>query len=81
MEGVDDLVCSHTEAGDADGDVVTHSIIWRADGFIYNDATDTYVPGDTVPAAETVGVAEWTCHVTPHDGLEAGEYGTAQLTY
>jgi len=81
LEGVDDLVCSHTDAGDADGDTVTHSIIWRADGSIYTDATETSVPGDTIPAAETIGVAEWTCHVTPHDGFEAGEYGTAVLTY
>ncbi|MEE2752108.1 MAG: hypothetical protein VX519_11820, partial [Myxococcota bacterium] len=81
VEGVDDLVCGHTDAGDADGDPVTHSIIWRADGAIYTDATETHVPGDTIPALDTVGVAEWTCHVTPHDGFEAGEYGTGVLTY
>ena len=81
VEGVDDLLCSHTDAGDADGDTVTHSIVWRADTAIYTDAIETYVPGDTVPAADTVGVAEWTCHVTPHDGFEVGDYGTGVLTY
>jgi len=81
VEGVDDLICTHTDAGDADGDTVTHTIVWRGDGAIYTDAIESDVPGDTVPAADTVGVAEWTCHVTPHDGFESGDYGTAVLTY
>jgi len=83
--GSSELVCSiDMDSIDADGDTVTQTIEWTADGLLYPDdyssatgpstATET---NDTVPSADTTLAEEWTCTVTPNDGTANGSAGTA----
>jgi len=83
--GTADLVCAiDTASVDADGDTVTYTFEWTADGLLYPDdyssATGpdtTTETDDTVPSADTSLAEEWTCTVTPNDGTADGMAGTA----
>ncbi len=86
--GVDDLVCAvSTASSEADGDSVTYTIQWEADGAVYPDdfgaatgPSTTTATDDTVPAADTpLGIA-WTCIVTPDDGIDLGTAGEDSVT-
>ena len=73
-----DLVCIIDEAStDADGDVVSYTFEWDVDGDAYTDADTTTETGDTV-LGDALGDDEtWTCDVTPDDGEDDGEAGSA----
>ena len=77
-----ELLCVvETESSDADGDSVTYTFAWTDDdGADYTDATDTYETGDTVPGEDFGGAEDWTCTVTPDDGDDDGDDGTATIT-
>jgi hypothetical protein len=77
----DDLVCIvDVDSTDADGDSVSYSIEWMVDGTVYTGATTTMETGDTVSSAATGSGEDWTCTLTPNDGEDAGESGTASAT-
>lgn len=82
--GVDAIVCDiDTASYDADGDAVTYTFTWTADGAAYPSAvsgatgptTSTYT-NDTIPAADTDLALDWVCTVTPTDSY--GDTGTAE---
>lgn len=83
--GTADLTCAlDTASTDADGDTVTYTFEWSADGLIYPDdystatgPTSSFETNDTVPAADTTLAEEWMCTVTPNDGAVDGTAGTA----
>jgi len=83
--GTEDLVCTiDVESIDADGDTVSYTFEWEADGLVYPDdytaatGPDTTTEADdTVPAADTSLAEEWTCMVTPNDGSVDGAAGVA----
>jgi hypothetical protein len=83
--GTADLTCIiDTASNDADGETVTYTFAWDADGLVYPDDYSTstgpsslYETNDTVPAADTSLAEEWTCTVTPNDGTADGTPGTA----
>ncbi len=80
-QGVDDLVCGITAGStDADGDSVSYSVTWLADGVSFSGTTTT-MSGDTVLAADTASASSWRCSVTPHDGEEAGSAGQASVVF
>ncbi len=77
--GQDDLVCAVVEAAtDPDGDVVEYSFAWTLEGAPVEGQT-TNMPGDTVGADQTEGGDQWTCTVTPSDGLDSGDSGQASV--
>ncbi len=79
--GTDDLLCSITGASiDADGDGVSYSFAWTADGASYGGAGTTTHSGDTVPASATSAGELWVCSVTPHDGDDDGATASASVT-
>lgn len=70
--GVDDLQCVvHTGGADADGDPLDYAFVWRVDGSVFEQATETILPGDTVPAEHLVGGQVWGCAVASSDGTDA----------
>ncbi len=80
-EGLDDLVCGvDSDSDDADGDAVSYTATWDADGVSYSGATTTTWTGDTVPAGDAYEGEVWTCTVTPDDGDDAGTTGEASVT-
>ncbi len=82
--GVDDIICDiDTASYDADGDTVTYTFTWTADGAVYPGAvsgatgpTTTTYTNDTIPAADTDLALDWICTVTPTDSY--GDTGTAE---
>ena len=50
------------------------------DGSSYTDATSTAETGDTVPAGDTTVDEEWTCTVTPNDGMDDGDSRETSVT-
>ncbi len=71
----DDLTCSVvTPSVDADGDVSTYTFTWLKNGGASGVATAV------VPTSATGAGEQWTCVVTPHDGIEPGIAGTADVT-
>jgi hypothetical protein len=83
--GTSDLICTiDIISYDADGDSVSYTFDWEADGLIYPDDYSTATgptsgseTNDTVPAGDTSLAEEWTCSVTPNDGVIDGAPGTA----
>ena len=76
---VDGLRCTiDEESTDADGDTITYIFDWDVDGTPYADTETTVHEGDTVPD-DALGTHEtWTCDVTPDDGEDDGEIGSAE---
>lgn len=63
-----DLLCNiDAPSIDVDGDTVTYSYSWSADGALQGGQTT-----DTVLAAHTQVGDEWECMVTPNDGTDDG---------
>jgi hypothetical protein len=65
------LVCTLvTPSSDSDGDSLAYSVAWTRDGEPVEGAETTLYEDDTMPAAETVAVADatWTCTMTASDG-------------
>ncbi|GDX83530.1 hypothetical protein LBMAG42_53410 [Deltaproteobacteria bacterium] len=76
----DALLCAAT-GEDPDGDTVTFSMRWLADGVAWGGAaTTTTWPGDTVSAGHTRRGEIWTCEATPADDEAAGAPGSAAVT-
>ena len=61
-----------TSSVDPDGDAVTYAFRWSLAG-------GAPVSGATVSASVTYAQEIWTCHVTPHDGIDAGPAGRAEV--
>ncbi|MAA78888.1 MAG: hypothetical protein CL916_06480 [Deltaproteobacteria bacterium] len=73
--GQDDLLCSiTTPSTELDDDSVTYSYTWYVDGVISSVHTT-----DTIPASELQESQEWSCFVTPNDGIEDGDVGSASV--
>jgi hypothetical protein len=72
------LICSIDEIStDADGDTISYTFDWDVDGTPYTDTDTTTEDGDTVPG-DALGYDEtWTCEVTPNDGEDDGDVGSA----
>jgi formylglycine-generating enzyme required for sulfatase activity len=71
----DELRCAiTTEAVDPNGDAVTYTWAWTADG------VDAERDGETVPAVYTSVGQSWTCTVTPSDGTLTGTPASATVT-
>ena len=79
---IDDLVCGiATGSYDADGDSITYTATWYADGVAYSTGlTTTTWPNDTVPATYTHLADNWQCVMTPNDGTADGSAGSATVT-
>lgn len=72
VEG-DELWCEITTASaDADGDTVTYTMAWTADGLPHTGALTTDWPGDTVSGADPAAGEVWVCVATPDDGDDTG---------
>lgn len=72
------LACSiDEESTDDDGDTVTYGFDFDVDGTPYTDTETTVHEGDTVPSDALGSDETWTCDVTPDDGEEYGEIGSA----
>ncbi|MCB9779363.1 MAG: hypothetical protein H6742_12420, partial [Alphaproteobacteria bacterium] len=70
----DMLTCTVTDSSDdADDDSVTYTYAWWVDG------ADSGRTGRTVAGSATAPGEEWECRVTPDDGDEAGDIGTARV--
>ena len=88
VENVDNLVCGITTAStDADGDAISYTITWTADGASYPSAVagasgpiTTTRTNDTVPATDTDLATTWVCTVTPADSSGSGAAGTDSVT-
>ncbi len=70
----DDLLCTASGSVDPDGDAVTYLFNWLRDG------AQTGNTSDTVSAADTALGEEWTCQVTPTDGVYEGPLGQDAAT-
>ena len=71
--GLDDLVCGVlVPAADLDDDLLEYRFTWRVDGVIFEGATDSVLPGDTVPAAAILPYTNWRCEVSASDGESEG---------
>jgi len=79
--GVDDLTCLiDVESIDADADAISYAIAWSVDGASWSGSTaTTYVSSDTILAADTGPAEDWTCTVTPNDGIEDGSSDQASV--
>jgi hypothetical protein len=79
---IDDLVCGIASASyDADGDTVTYTATWFADGVAYSTGlTTTTWPNDTVPSTYTHLADNWQCVMTPNDGTDDGSAGSDTVT-
>ncbi len=76
--GLDDLVCTIlTDGVDADEDSLDYSFLWEVDGAAFTATSTSTWPGDTVTAANTSHMEEWTCVVTSNDGDDDGDSATA----
>lgn len=72
------LLCSvDSPSFDADGDPVTYTMSWTADGAPVA-STDTTWPGDTVEGADPD--AAWVCTATPSDGTDDGTPASASAS-
>jgi len=68
----DDLNCYvERESHDLDGDTVTYAYRWMV------DEVETAITSPTVSHEATTIGQEWTCVVTPSDGIHLGESGQA----
>lgn len=69
----DTLVCGVvTPSSDVDGDVVTYSVSWEADGLPFGSASTTTLVDDTIDGSFVTDDQEWTCTVVPSDDQESG---------
>jgi len=69
----EDVTCIlSAESMDPDGDAVSYSYAWSAD----SGASAT---GATLSSSQTSGGEEWTCTITPSDGVAYGTPGSASL--
>jgi len=69
-----DLRCAFQDVTtDIDGDALTYSISWFADGLPFGSATTTDEPGDTITALDLVQADRWTCTVTANDGEDRAQ--------
>ena len=75
------LVCGiESESIDTDGDAVSYGFTWTQNGAAAAISSTTQLPGDTVPSAQLFEGDEWTCSVTPSDGVADGPSNTATTT-
>ena len=49
-------------------------------GVAYTGAITTYESGDTVPGSDTIAQEDWTCTVTPSDGIDSGTAVSSSVT-
>jgi len=81
LGGRDDVTCQIDEdAVDADGDTLTYTLAWEADGAAYpTDFIDATGPStdaltdDTVPLADHGLADEWACSIVASDGTDTSE--------
>lgn len=65
----DELLCAvATDSTDLDGDTLTKELVWTKNGSPYTGATETILPGDTVPGSETANGDIFECTYTVTDG-------------
>ena len=80
-EGIDDLLCTvDTHAVDNDGDSIQYMFAWTVNGVAFSGTTTTYEVGDTVLGSDTVAGEDWTCTVTPSDGIDSGTSDSSTVT-
>ena len=81
IEGLDDLLCVvDTPSYDADGDTVQYTYEWTVNGIPYTGAITTFETGDTVPGSDTIASEDWSCTITPSDGIDSGASNTATVS-
>ncbi len=86
LDSTSDLVCSiDLQSSDIDGDTITYTFEWDADGSIYPDdfgsatgPTTTTRTDDTIPSADLSLAGTFTCLVTANDGTD--DSGTAEAS-
>jgi hypothetical protein len=80
VEG-EDLWCElTTPSADADGDPITYTMAWTADGLPHTGAATTDWPGDTVDGADPIAGEVWVCVATPDDGDDTGPTASDSVT-
>ena len=80
-EATDDLICNiDAPSFDADGDAIQYLFSWTVNGSSYTSATTTYEQSDTVPASDIIAGEDWTCTVTPSDGVDSGTPDSVMVT-
>jgi len=71
----DDLQCAlHAGVEDPDDDIVLYAFSWHVDG------VDSGITTTLVPASATLPYEQWSCFVTPYDGIAWGQAGSASVT-
>ena len=74
------MVCSlGTASTDADGDSVTYTVSWKRTNPLTGTTATTTRTGDTINAADAAE-GDWTCIMTPNDGIEDGLDGSIDAT-
>jgi len=75
IEGQDDLLCNiDVHSTEPDGESVSYTYSWEQDG------NSTSYSTDTIAASLTTTGEEWTCLVTPSDGVLDGIPGSVSIT-
>ncbi len=78
--GRDDFQCVVLDpASDPDGDDLEYHVEWFLDGEPFEDATDTELEGDTIPASASARRQRWECRVRADDGDIEGNPARARM--
>lgn len=79
--GRDDLVCTiDSPSTDDDGDPVLYTYVWQgADGSIQQTTAEVDTTSDVLSASET-SIGNWSCEVTPYDGMDTGSSSSEMVT-
>jgi hypothetical protein len=76
----DPLQCALLDdVDDPDDDELSYRIEWRVDGVLFEDTTDTDLPGDTVPEGTTLAREHWECTLWADDGERQSRPGRASV--
>ena len=80
LEQVDPLLCALIgDVADPDGDVPSLSVSWSQDGNQAPTGDTTTIPGDTLPAGQTLAGETWSCALTAEDGRGGASVGEASV--
>ena len=75
------MVCQvESPSVDVDGDGVSYTLAWTRDETATEGDHTQELAGDTIYGATLTEGSDWTCTITPNDGLTDGPSSTARIT-